>query len=133
MGTKAVSQRPQAIRNPHDVIAARRTYHRKRYGHHRNNERWVERVFSKGWRDNIRVAILEFMGRQKPAKSKVIPVYLRPHVPHVRADLAQGGDKARWILAQATALLPEKQYRHTYEFWEAYIGTAVVPALAKAA
>src|SRR3990167_9330721 len=118
MGSKAVSQRPQAKRSPHDVIAARRTFLRKHYGLHRNNERWVERVFAKGWRDNIRVAILEFMNRQKTPQATVIPVYLRPHVPHVRADLAQGGDKARLILAQAKALLPEKQYRHTYGFWE---------------
>lgn len=89
---------------------ANEPWRRKNRHSSRSNLRYARRP--KGWQEWIAAVLLR---RTFFDRTKVIPVHLRPHVPHVRHAL-DNGEGGR-ILAEAKRLLPKAQFKHVYAAW----------------
>ena len=102
----------KAMRNAIHADEQRRRYARRKRHTGKSTLKYARRP--EGWREWIAAKLLK---RSFRLKWNVIPVGVRPSVPHVRRDLDAGGDAANAILDAARRAMPSYQFKAVYKPW----------------
>ena len=90
------------------------TWRRKQNRRAASNVKYAREVHPVGWFKTIGWRI---MAKLIKPKTEVIPVGLRPWVPHVRDMLNGNTVEARDLLMAARKIMPAKQWRKLYAPW----------------